>query len=53
MNMTENANFIEILRKLGWNGDQIGDFMLGIEGRISVEESAQRITGNKTEPNEK
>ena len=43
MNMTEAANFIEILRGLGWTGDQIADFQLGIEGRISVEESVDRV----------
>jgi hypothetical protein len=41
--MNENANFIEILRMLGWTGEQINDFMLGIEGRVSLEETARRI----------
>ena len=45
MNMTEAANFIEILRALGWTGDQIADFQLGIEGRITVEEATKRVRG--------
>ena len=44
MTMAETANFIEILRGLGWTGDQIADFQLGIEGRISVEESIIRVS---------
>ena len=43
MTMTENANLIEILKKLGWTGDQIADFILGIAGTISTDESAKRI----------
>ena len=43
MNLTETANFIEILQKLGWSGDQINNFLLGIEGRLSMEETAKRI----------
>lgn len=43
MTMVENANFVEILRGIGWTGDQIADFLLGIEGRISVEESVARV----------
>ena len=43
MNMTETANFIEILQKLGWTGEQINNFQLGIEGRLSIDESADRI----------
>lgn len=43
MTMTENANLIEILRAVGWTGDQISDFLLGVEGRVSVEETAQKI----------
>ena len=43
MTMIENANLVEILRKLGWTGDQIADYILGIEGRISTDECAQRI----------
>ena len=50
MNMTEAANFIEILRGLGWTGDQIADFQLGIEGRISVEESVNRVSKKSSEP---
>ena len=36
MTTNERANFIEMLRGLGWTGDQIADFQLGIEGRLSV-----------------
>ncbi len=43
MNMNETANLIEILRGLGWTGDQIADFQLGIEGRVTVKESIKRL----------
>ncbi len=43
MNMTENANFIQILEALGWTGEQINKFMLGIEGRISIDETVRLI----------
>lgn len=39
----ENSNIIEILRGVGWSGDQINDFQLGVEGRISVEEAVSRL----------
>ena len=45
--MTEAANFIEILRGLGWSGEQINDLQLGIEGRITVAETIRRILENK------
>ena len=51
MTMTEAANFIEILRGLGWTGDQINDLQLGIEGRISVEESVRRVSNNNKQKN--
>ena len=43
MNATETANLIEILRGLGWTGDQIADLQLGIEGRLTIEESIARV----------
>ena len=43
MNTTETANLIEIMRELGWKGDQIADLQLGIEGRISIKDSAKKI----------
>ena len=43
MNMTENANMIQILEKLGWTGEQINKFMLGIEGRLTVDEAVNLI----------
>ena len=52
MDMTENANFIEILEGLGWTGEQINKFMLGIEGRLTVKETIEIIkalTKNKEE----
>ena len=43
MNQSESANIIELLRNLNWNGEQIADFQLAIEGRISIEEATSRI----------
>ena len=43
MPTTEIANLIEILRGLGWTGDQIADFQLGIEGRLSVSDSIKKV----------
>ena len=43
MNMTENANLVELLWELGFRGDEVGTFLLGIEGRLSVQEAADRI----------
>ena len=39
----ETSNLIEILRGIGWNGDQIADFLLGIEDRVTIQESIDRI----------
>ena len=54
MNMHENANFIQILENLGWTGEQINNFMLGIEGRLSIEETVRLINSidKKDEKNE-
>lgn len=41
MTMQENANLVELLEAIGLK-DHIGDFILGVEGRISVEEAARR-----------
>ena len=41
MNMTENANMIQLLQKIGWTDEQITNFMLGVEGRISLDEAAE------------
>ncbi len=46
MTETEIPNIIEILRGVGWSGDQINDFQLGVEGRISVEEAVTRLQKN-------
>ena len=43
MKMAENANLIQILQKLGWTGEQIVKFQLGIAGRINVNEAAELI----------
>ena len=40
------SNIIELLRMLGWDGNQVSDFLLGVEGRISIEEAADRISRN-------
>ena len=51
MTGAENANIIEILRGIGWSGEQINDFQLGIEGRVSVKETIENLkkNGNKSE----
>ena len=41
MTMQENANLIELLAAIGLK-DHIGDFILGVEGRITIEEAAKR-----------
>ena len=38
MNMTENANLVESLRRIGFTDTQIADLILSIEGRISLDE---------------
>ena len=43
MNMTENANLVELLWELGFQGDEVGNFLLGIEGRLPVKEAARKI----------
>ncbi len=43
MTMTELANLIQALESLGWTGDQITALQLAIEGRISLEDMANRI----------
>lgn len=52
MNMSENANFIQILEKLGWTGEQINKFMLGIEGRLTIDEAVRLITSIKSNATE-
>ena len=42
MNMTENANLIISLEKIGFSGDQITSLILAIEGSISTDEFAER-----------
>ncbi len=48
MNMTENANMVESLRALGWTGEQIADFILAVEGRITTEELKKRFKESDT-----
>ena len=43
MTNSETSNAIELLRSLGWTGDQVSDFLLGLEGRISLKEASERI----------
>ena len=43
MTMTENANLIESLRAIGFTDSQITDFLLSVEGRISIEEFKKRF----------
>ena len=42
MTMQENANLVEIFDKLGISAG-LGDFILGVEGRISTDEAAERL----------
>ncbi len=49
MTGNETSNIIEILRGIGWKGDQINDFQLGVEGRISVEETVNRLKKEEKE----
>ena len=41
MTMNEAANLIEILKAIGWTSDQITNLMLGVEGRISIQQTAE------------
>lgn len=50
MNMTENANLVEGLRRIGFTDTQIADLILAIEGRISLDELEARY---KSENNKK
>ena len=47
MNMGESSNLIELLWAVGFKGDEVSYFQLGVEGRISVEEAAKRINEMK------
>ena len=42
MNMTETANLVETLQAAGFTSQQINDFILSVEGRISIEEFKKR-----------
>lgn len=42
MTMQENSNLVKILEAMGLKA-YIGDFILGIEGTISPDESARRL----------
>ncbi len=42
MTMEENSNLVKILEAMGLK-EYVGDFILGIEGTISPEESARRL----------
>ena len=48
MTMQENANLVELLEAMGYK-EHIGDFILGVEGRISIEEAAKRCNSDKEE----
>ena len=52
MTMQENANLVELLEAIGLK-DHLGDFILGVEGRISIEEAARRINESRRNDNEK
>lgn len=42
MTMQENGNLVDILDAMGLKA-QVGDLILGIEGRITPEETAKRL----------
>ena len=42
MNMNENASFIQFLQQIGWNDSQILNFLLCIDGRISIEDAVKK-----------
>ena len=42
MNMTETANLVESLQAAGFTSQQINDFILSVEGRITIEEFKER-----------
>ncbi len=42
MTMQENANVVEIFDEMGLKSS-VGDFILGVEGRITPAEAAKRI----------
>ena len=46
MNMTENANMIQFLQSIGWSDAQITNFMLCIEGRITIDEASRKHKEN-------
>ena len=46
MTMQENANLVELLRALGYE-ESLGDFILAIEGRITIEEAAKKLKENQ------
>ncbi len=46
MTMQENGNLVEIFRGLGME-DCMGDFILGLEGRISPQEAVEKIKEKK------
>ncbi len=46
MTMQENANLVEIFRGLNME-NCLGDFFLGVEGRISTQEAVEKIKEKK------
>ncbi len=52
MDITENANFIEALERIGFTSKQITDLMLCINGRIEIDEFAERYEQEKEKNNE-
>ena len=42
MNMAETANMIQALQAAGFTAQQINDFILSVEGRITIEEFEKR-----------
>ena len=52
MNMMESANMVQLLQKIGWSDSQITNFILGVEGRISLEKASEihkELSKNKEE----
>ncbi len=47
MTMAETANMVEALQAAGFTSQQINDFILAVEGRISIEEFRKRYEAEK------
>ena len=42
MTMNENSNLILFLQAIGWSGDQINNFQLALDGKVPIEDAAEK-----------